>query len=203
MTNQALLSPSPSAPSANVAATDLENSLAGTPNFYVKAQQKCMCCDITFTYFKGTYASHDENQPIMTLTVPCPSIMQLIGCAQTSDMVCPAAVNQAEVGKLVGPPAMTPMSGGFPWMVFNSQRYVGKYTFGASCCLCEKIIKDHMDVPIYSEDTCCLIALLLQCYRNCCVCPIICPRIHLRTYKTKSGGAEAFSVFRVKSFMKE
>jgi hypothetical protein len=84
-----------------------------------------------------------------------------------------------------------------PRLVFNNQRYVGKYTYGFSCCLCEKIIKDHMDAPIYSEDTCCLIALLLQCYRNCCVCPIICPRIHLRTYKSKSGGAEAFSVFRV------
>lgn len=198
MTNQALLSPAPGAPSMNVSATEFENSLAGTPNLYIQAVQKCMCCDITYTFFKGTYANHGEGSPLMTVTVPCPSIMQILGCAQTSDLVCPAMNGQVDLGKLVTPPPFVAAQGlALPYMVFNSQRYVGKYTVGRSCCLCEKIIKDHMDAPIYSEDTCCLIALLLQCYRNCCVLPIICPRIHLRTYKSKSTGAEAFSVFRV------
>eukprot|EP00830_Metopus_es_P012312 TRINITY_DN2687_c0_g3_i2.p1 TRINITY_DN2687_c0_g3~~TRINITY_DN2687_c0_g3_i2.p1 ORF type:complete len:293 (+),score=29.49 TRINITY_DN2687_c0_g3_i2:18-896(+) len=196
---QPLPSPGVAGPTGNVEASDLEKILGDCDTIYVKGVQKfCCCVDATFTYFKGTMAQHDENAPIMTLTVPFPSIMQIIGCAQTSDLVCPMKASSASgSGKLVSPPALCPVqAGGYPWLVFNESRYVGKFTFGVSCLKCEKIVKDGLDNRIYGEDECCLMALVKQCMRNCCRIPIICPRICLRVYKAENG-TEVFAVYRI------
>lgn len=203
MASSPLPSPGSPAPLDNITTNDLENIIASTQNIYVKGVRRCPCfVDTTFTYYKGTYKEHDESAPIMTATIPFPSIMQIIGCAQTSDVVCPVESKASSgTGKLVSPPGQCPvMVGAYPWLVFNDQRYVGKFTFGFSCLKCEKIIKDHLDNEVFSEDECCLVACFLQCYRNCCRLPIICPRIHLRTYKSKSTGEEAFSVYRVSPY---
>eukprot|EP00831_Metopus_contortus_P018987 TRINITY_DN1815_c0_g1_i4.p1 TRINITY_DN1815_c0_g1~~TRINITY_DN1815_c0_g1_i4.p1 ORF type:complete len:277 (+),score=27.52 TRINITY_DN1815_c0_g1_i4:167-997(+) len=183
--------------------TELDIALAKCANLYVLYDRACCCGGISkMTFYKGLVEDHDPKE-LMTISLfekeccCCCSCCNCNGCCCDEDEISFPIESKVSpnVGSLV-----LPLHLGFPWLLFNGPRYVGKYTHyvpgcWASCCCCcccvREKIKDHSDRAVFYQKPC-------SC-DNCCSCCACCKKsILLQEFMISETEEPAFSIYQVK-----
>eukprot|EP00831_Metopus_contortus_P018985 TRINITY_DN1815_c0_g1_i1.p1 TRINITY_DN1815_c0_g1~~TRINITY_DN1815_c0_g1_i1.p1 ORF type:complete len:319 (+),score=23.03 TRINITY_DN1815_c0_g1_i1:167-1123(+) len=186
--------------------TELDIALAKCANLYVLYDRACCCGGISkMTFYKGLVEDHDPKE-LMTISLfekeccCCCSCCNCNGCCCDEDEISFPIESKVSpnVGSLV-----LPLHLGFPWLLFNGPRYVGKYTHyvpgcWASCCCCcccvREKIKDHSDRAVFYQKPC-------SC-DNCCSCCACCKKsILLQEFMISETEEPAFSIYQVSSFV--